>query len=155
MTRKEIHRTRLRGSGARWIGYWTRRPFKFALPHLDMIPDPRTPHRETRRSNSLPDGPNKHVVFKFQETSLVKAKWLRPRAQIQKSRDYPLLDLVFARHDDSLQRFGRFYATDGQVADACETPSSRKLQDRGPLFERAFLQGIVISKQTFRTYVCS
>jgi hypothetical protein len=78
---------------------------------------------------------------------LFEAKWLRPLAQFQKSRDYPLFDGMFTRQEESSQRIasGRLYATGGQVTNAGETPSSGKIQDRRPLLERALFQGIVVS----------
>jgi hypothetical protein len=110
-----------------------------ALPCLNTFPDSRAINCEGRRSNGLPDRPHKHDVLEIHEAGLFEAEWLRPLAQVQKGRKSPLFDAVFTRQDETIQGIGRFYATDGQVANTGETPSSGKVQYSGPLFESTFL----------------
>jgi len=142
------------GSGARWIGYWTRRPFKFALPHLDMIPDPRTPHRETRRSNSLPDGPNKHVVFKFKRRASSRLSGSGSRTN-PKEPGLPIARFSYLPPRRFVATVWAVFATDAKSRMLVKPHRVESSKIEVHSLKERFCQGIVISKQTFRTYVCS
>ena len=109
------------------------------LPCLDTVPDSGALDCEGRCPSSLPDSAYKDDILEIHKTGLFEAKWLWPNTQLQKSWLYPLIDVIFTRQEEFFQRIGRSYATDGQVANAGETPSSGKVQDSGPLFESASL----------------
>ena len=109
--------------GSRWNRGRRSIPRLSTSPRLDTIPDFRAVGREGRCPNVLPDRSKQHYVLEIHETGFVKAERFRPLAQFQKSRVYPLSDSVFTRQEESAQGTWRFQATDGQVADAGETPS--------------------------------